>query len=114
MRSIALLCDPEIQAVQVVPEHDILAPSFVHNQSAASLAQGLRDGRWTSVALTEHFLRRIREINPQIHAVPFVFEKEALAQARESDARCAAGSALTAGENCGPLRRWNVEACFPW
>ena len=67
----------------------------LYNQSATSLARGLREGRWTSVALTEHFLRRIREINPQIHAVPYVFEKEALAQARESDARRAAGSALS-------------------
>lgn len=47
------------------------------------------------MALTEHFLRRIREIDPQIHAVPYVFEKEALAQARESDVRRAAGGALS-------------------
>lgn len=68
----------------------------LHKQSATALAHGLRDGRWTSVALTEYFLKRIREINPQIHAVPYVFEKEALAQARESDARRAAGHALSA------------------
>ena len=67
----------------------------LHNQSATSLAHGLRKGHWTSVALTEHFLKRIREINPQIHAVPYVFEREALAQARESDARRAAGSVLS-------------------
>jgi amidase len=66
-----------------------------HQQSATSLAQGLRQGRWTSVALTEHFLNRIREINPEIHAVPYIFESEALAQARESDARRAAGNALS-------------------
>src|SRR6266700_2218477 len=65
------------------------------NQSATSLAHGLRDGRWTSVALTEHLLKRIRDINPQIHAVPYIFEMEALAQARESDARRAARSALS-------------------
>src|SRR5687767_9130774 len=67
----------------------------LHNRSATSLARGLRKGQWTSVALTEHFLKRIREINPQIHAVPYVFEKEALVQARESDARRAAGNALS-------------------
>ena len=66
-----------------------------HNHSATSLAHGLRNGRWTSVALTEHFLKRIREINPQIHAVPYVFAREALAQARESDARRAAGNTLS-------------------
>ena len=68
----------------------------LHEQSATSLARGLRNGHWTSIALTEHFLKRIREINPQIHAVPYVFEKEALVQARESDARRAAGGALSA------------------
>jgi amidase len=67
-----------------------------HRQSATSLARGLRNGRWTSVALTEHFLKRIREIDPQVNAVPYVFEKEALVQARESDARQAAGGALSA------------------
>ncbi len=66
-----------------------------HRQSATSLAQGLRSGRWTSVALTEHFLGRIREIDPKIHAVPYIFAREALAQARESDARRAAGNALS-------------------
>jgi amidase len=68
----------------------------LHNRSATSLVHGLRNGELTSVALTGHFLNRIREINPQIHAVPYVFEREALAQARESDARRAAGGALSA------------------
>ena len=67
----------------------------LHEHSATSLARGLREGRWTSVALTEHFLRRIREMSPRIHAVPLVFEKEALAQARESDARRATGDTLS-------------------
>ncbi|MBC7366515.1 MAG: amidase [Undibacterium sp.] len=67
----------------------------LHRHSATSLARGLREGKWTSVALTEHFLRRIREINPQIHAVPYVFEKEALGQARASDARRASGNVLS-------------------
>ncbi len=73
----------------------IVDNTALHNLSATSLVRGLRDKRWTSLALTEHFLKGIQKTNPQINAVPYVFEREALARARESDARRAAGRALS-------------------
>jgi amidase len=53
-------------------------------------------GETTSVALTRHYLGRIDELNPVLHAVIAV-DPEALAQAAASDERRARGAA------CGPL-----------
>lgn len=64
--------------------------------SATQLAAGLRDGRWSSVELTRHFLARITERNPRVHAAVSVEADEALAQAAQSDRRRADGAALGA------------------
>lgn len=66
-----------------------------HNLSVCTLATGLAHGDWTSVELAEHFLKRIQALNPRIHAVPYVLEEEALAQARESDRRRLSGQVLS-------------------
>jgi amidase len=67
-----------------------------HNLSVNSLSQGLRRGDWTSVDLAQHFLARIRALNPTIKAVPYLLPEQALAQAQESDRRRAAGQMLGA------------------
>ncbi len=51
----------------------------------------LRSGRITAVELTEAYLERIHEQEPQIHAYLHVAEEQALAQARLADERRAAG-----------------------
>ena len=66
-----------------------------HEYSISTLVQGLQGGRWTSVQITEYFLNRIRELNPTIHAVPYVLADQALSQARESDLRRASGQVLS-------------------
>jgi len=63
--------------------------------SARALADGLQSNRWTSVELTRHFLARIKVQNPEIHAVPFLFEEEALAEAKASDVRRSTGKPLS-------------------
>jgi len=63
--------------------------------SAKSLVAGLNSGQWTSVELTQYFLGRICKDDLAVHSVPFVFEAEALVQARESDVRRAAGRPLS-------------------
>ena len=67
-----------------------------HELTAESLIQGLQTRKWSSLELTSHFLARIKKIDPQLHSVPFLFEAEALEQARESDQRRMEGKALSA------------------
>ncbi len=51
----------------------------------------LRSGAMTSVELTEAYLERIAQMEPDIHAYLHVAEAQALAQARLADERMAAG-----------------------
>ncbi len=76
---------------------DNTAPPAFDEIPATQLAIGLREGRWTSVELTKHFLGRIAAVNPRVHAVVSTEAHEALAQAAESDRRRAARNPL------GPL-----------
>ena len=64
--------------------------------SAIELVRGLAEGRWTSRALTDHFLARI-EADRVIHAVCTVEVEAARRAADASDARRASGTPL------GPL-----------
>ena len=63
--------------------------------TATQLSKGLREGRWTSVDLTRHFLGKIKERNHRVHAVVGVEERAALDQAAASDCRRATGNALS-------------------
>ncbi len=53
--------------------------------------QWLRSGQITSVELTEAYLERIQQVEPQVHAYLHVAADAALAQARLADERRAAG-----------------------
>src|SRR5688572_3538785 len=60
-------------------------------------ADGLREGKFTSLDLTEACLERMRSVDGQVHAVLEPLEAIAREAAKASDARRAAGGAL------GPL-----------
>lgn len=61
------------------------------------LAERIRSGRISSEAVVKEFLARVRLHNDAINAVVHLAEDEALAKAREADAR------LARGETAGPL-----------
>src|SRR5262245_8972461 len=65
------------------------------NLSAKALAEGLHLGRWTSVEVTQFYLDRITQRNPEVHAIPYALAKEALDQAKASDDRRANGKSLS-------------------
>ena len=66
------------------------------SSSVAELHQAMADGRLTATALTQHFLERIEELNPSLHAVITV-NHDAVAEAQASD------EAWGAGQPRGPL-----------
>ncbi|NNE70992.1 MAG: amidase [Rhodothermales bacterium] len=59
---------------------------------ASHLGALLRDGKVTSVALTEYFLNRLRTHDPVLKAVVNLTAERALEQARKADAEIAAGN----------------------
>lgn len=65
----------------------------MHNKTIAELAEDLRSKQFSSVELTENYLRRIRAINPALNCYVTVTEEQALQQARAADRRIAAGAA---------------------
>ncbi|MBE0510374.1 MAG: Asp-tRNA(Asn)/Glu-tRNA(Gln) amidotransferase subunit GatA [Gammaproteobacteria bacterium] len=65
----------------------------MHTKTLAELSAGLAAGEFTSVELTEHFLARIRQHDGRLNSFITVTEEQALAQAREADARRAAAQA---------------------
>ncbi len=69
----------------------------LHYQTVAELSAALAAGRLTSLALTEAVIARVREIDDRVQAFNSYDAEDAMAQARASDARRAAGAAL------GPL-----------
>ncbi len=64
--------------------------------SAASLAEAIRQKRISSAELTQAYLDRIRKVNPSLNAV-VMLDDTAMEQARAAD------SALANGTNVGPL-----------
>ncbi len=64
--------------------------------SAASLAEAIRQKRISSAELTQAYLDRIRKVNPSLNAV-VLLDDTAMEQARAAD------SALANGTNVGPL-----------
>ena len=69
----------------------------LHHQTVAQLSAALADGSLTSLALTEAVIARARAVEDRVQAFNSFDAEDALAQARASDARRAAGQAL------GPL-----------
>ena len=69
-------------------------PTFL---SATALAQQIRNGETTSVALLEHYLERVDRYNPELNAIVVDMREEALVAAKAADAAVARGDAL------GPL-----------
>ncbi len=65
----------------------------LHEQSIAQLGARLAAGELSSHELTAHMLQRIKAHDPALNSYITVTEEVALAQAREADARIAAGEA---------------------
>ena len=65
----------------------------MHAFSIKQLAEGLRSRQFSSRELTQHYLDRIRALDPQINSYVTVTAEIALAQADAADARLAAGTA---------------------
>lgn len=79
----------------IAPESTNSVDQAFEQLTATQLSAGLQQGRWTSVDLTRHFLARIAELNPGIHAVVGIEADRALEQAAQSDRRRAAGTPLS-------------------
>ncbi len=65
----------------------------IHHKTLAELATDLAEKRISSVELTTHYLKRIKELDGQINAFITVCEESALNSAKAADALRAAGKA---------------------
>jgi len=65
--------------------------------SIAELGRRLRAGEFSSRELTEHFLERIQELDPSLHAFITISKERALAEAQHAD------ELLAQGKDLGPL-----------
>ena len=65
----------------------------LHQHTAAELARGLDERRFSSEELTRHFLARIEQANPELNAFISVTAPQALEAARAADARRRDGAA---------------------
>lgn len=65
----------------------------MHQLTLKKLADGLAQGDYTSVELTEHFLQRIQHYDPELNCFITVNPDYALAQAKQADQRRADGKA---------------------
>ena len=76
--------------------------------SLAHAAEAVREGRVTSLELTEHMVQRIERINPALNAIVTFTKVEALARAKEAD------EALAKNEVWGPLHGVpiTIKDCF--
>ena len=70
----------------------------MHTKTIAELSRGLKAKEFSSVELTQHFLKRIEKHNNELNAFITVTPEHALKQAQESDKQIAAGdSSLLTG-----------------
>ncbi len=65
----------------------------MHNHTVAELSRMLAAKELSSVELTQHYLDRIKRLNPELNAYISVTEERALADATAADALLAAGDA---------------------
>ncbi len=65
----------------------------MHNHTVAELSRMLAAKELSSVELTQHYLDRIKRLNPELNAFISVTEERALADATAADALLAAGDA---------------------
>jgi len=65
----------------------------MHNKTIAELSQGLANGEFSSVELTQAHLDRIKRLDPKYNSFITVTEDAALASAQQADAQRAAGDA---------------------
>ena len=65
----------------------------MHTLSIKQLSEGLRAKRFSSRELTQHFLKRIETLDPQLNSLITVTADRALAQADAADVRLASGDA---------------------
>jgi len=67
--------------------------SELHEKTLAELSAGLASGAFSSVELTEHYLKRISDLDSRLNSYVTVTAEQALAQAAAADERIAAGDA---------------------
>lgn len=67
--------------------------SDLHHLSVRELSEGLTAKRFSSVELTQHYLKRIHRLDGSINSYVTVTDELALAQAQAADQAIAAGSA---------------------
>jgi len=65
----------------------------MHNKTIAELSQGLANGEYSSVELTQAHLDRIKRLDPNYNSFITVTEDAALASAQQADEQRAAGNA---------------------
>jgi aspartyl-tRNA(Asn)/glutamyl-tRNA(Gln) amidotransferase subunit A len=65
----------------------------MHNKTVAQISQDLQNKQYSSVELTQHYLKRIQEQNHEINAFITITDQLALEQARAADVLLAAGGA---------------------
>jgi len=65
----------------------------LHNLTLAQLNDGLRNKKFSSLELTQHFLTRIKKLDPAYNAFITITEEQAIAQAKAADALLAKGNA---------------------
>ncbi|EPF91775.1 glutamyl-tRNA(Gln) amidotransferase subunit A [Acinetobacter gyllenbergii] len=67
----------------------------LHRLSIRELSEGLKTAQFSSRELTEHYLKRIAQIDPKVKSYVTVTAEQALAEANAADAALKAGNAHT-------------------
>ncbi len=80
--------------------------------SVAGLRQAMAEGRLTATALTRHYLDRIEQLNPALHAVITV-SPDAMAEAAASDRAQESGQPRGPLEGIPVLVKDNVQVARP-
>lgn len=65
----------------------------MHNHTIAELANGLKTKKFSSKELTEHYLKRIKALDPQLNSFITVCEEQALKDAQNADIAIAKNNA---------------------
>lgn len=65
----------------------------MHQMTIAEMAQGLKEGKFSSEELTKAYLQRIKQFDSELNSYITVVEEEALQQAKQADQRLAGGDA---------------------